>query len=425
MSVLLQPQLFPFDDFVEIDDDNCRLALVLWMLPDTRLLRWLDEQRAGRRDDYPQEMLWRCVVAKFVYQIDTFAELIREIKRNGSLRRMVGIDSRARVPNAWHFSRFLSRLSGPEGLRHQDEMLHSLVYRIRLIFPELGRHLAVDGTAVRAYANQRGSKADPDARWGRHDYTDADGRVTETKRWLGYTVHIVVDCELELPVGFELTAANANESPRLRPLLEDLADRHPQIADNTEAVMADKGYDSKANCEYVVEQLDAQAIINMRRYVDGDELCDAAICRCNELGTPICASDHKMVYWGRDGNYLKWRCPVTTGRVEPEECRWSGACSNSDYGSVLKQPIAEDYRRWPGIARESNKFERLYNKRTAVERVNARLKEYMLLDDLTVRGMAKVRVHVSLALLVMLAGAAAMAEEGMLERVRQTVRLAA
>jgi IS5 family transposase len=425
MSVLLQPQLFSFDDFVALDDDNCRLGLVLCMLPDTRLLRWLDEQRGGRRDDYPQVMLWRCVIAKFVYQIGTYAELIRELKRNGSLRRLVGIDSNARVPKAWHFSRFLSRLSAPEGQRHLQEMFDALVFRIRLIFPQLGRHLAVDGTAVRAYANQRGSTADPDAQWGRHDYTDADGRVVKTKRWLGYIVHLVVDCELELPVGFELTAANANESPQLRPLLADLADRHPQIAANTEAVMADKGYDSKANCEYVVEQLGAQAIINMRRYAEGDEVCEAAICRCNELGTPICPSDQKMVYWGRDGDYLKWRCPVAAGAVEPEVCEWRGACSRSEYGSVLKQPIAEDYRRWPGIARESSKFARLYNKRSAVERVNARLKEYLLLDDLTIRGKQKVRVHVSLALLVMLAGAAAMAEEGMLERVRQTVRLAA
>jgi hypothetical protein len=60
-----------------------------------------------------------------------------------------------------------------------------------------------------------------------------------------------------------------------------------------------------------------------------------------------------------------------------------------------------------------------------VERVNGRLNEYLLLDDLTIRGKQKVRMHVSLALLVMLAGAAAMAEEGMLDRVRQTVRLAA
>jgi transposase len=190
MSYLLQPQLFPFDEFTELDDDNSRLALVLLMLPDTRLLRWLSERRAGRRDDYPQAMLWRCLIAKFVYQIGSFAELIRELRRNGSLRRLVGIAHIERVPNGWHFSRFLRRLSEPEGERHLEAMFHALVARIKRVFPELGRHLAVDGTVVHAYANQRGSEADPDAEWGRHDYTDADGRVTRTKRWLGYLVHL-------------------------------------------------------------------------------------------------------------------------------------------------------------------------------------------------------------------------------------------
>lgn len=211
----------------------------------------------------------------------------------------------------------------------------------------------------------------------------------------------------------------------MQPLLDEVAEKHPQITGSTEAVMADKAYDSADNCEYVVEQIGAQAIIKMRRTLEDDELCHAAICQCNELGTPICPSDDRMVYWGRDGAYLKWRCPVAAGKVQPEACEWNGACSDSECGAVLKQPIAEDYRRWPGIARESSKFRRLYDRRGAAKRVNGRLKEYLLLDDLTVRGEGKVRTHVIGALLVMLAGAVAMAEEGMLERVRETVRLAA
>lgn len=424
MSYLLQPQLFSFDEFANLSDDNSRLGLVLLALPDTRLLRWLNEQRAGRRDDYPLAMLWRCLIAKFVYQIGTYAELIRELQRNGSLRRMVGIASIGRVPQAYHFSRFLRRLSEPEAQRLLEEMFEAVVERLGVVMPEFGRHLAVDGTAVRAYSNQRRShSSDPDAAWGVREWRDGSGEVRATKRWLGYLVHLVVDCDTELPVGFELTAANKHEGPQMVPLLEELEDKHPELTERTEAVIADKGYDSAANCEHVVEQMNAQAIIKMRRRLEGDEVCDAAICRCTELGTPICLSDHKMVYWGRDGNYLKWRCPLATG--EADECTYSGRCSISDYGMVLKQPLAEDYRRWPGIARESNKFERLYGRRNAVERVNGRLKEYLLLDDVTVRGKQKVRTHVLGALLVMLAGAAAMAEEGMLERVRQTVRLAA
>ena len=219
MSYLLQPQLFPFDEFAELDDDNSRLALVLLMLPDERLLHWLNQLRAGRRDDYPQTMLWRCLIAKLVYQIETFAELMRELRRNASLRRMVGIVSIERVPDGWHFSRFLRRLSAPEGERHLEAMVHALVGRIKRIFPELGRHLAVDGTVVHAYANQQGSNADPDAEWGRHDYTDADGRVTRTKRWLGYLVHLRLprkrlEFAAQTPNGRVATSSTARRSCR-------------------------------------------------------------------------------------------------------------------------------------------------------------------------------------------------------------------
>jgi transposase len=424
MSYLRQPPLFSFEQFDDFDDDNFRLGLVVLALEDSRLLRWLDQQRAGRRNKYPQEMLWRCYIAKFIYQIGTYAELIRELRRNGSLRRLVGIHSSERVPEAWHFSRFVKRLSELEGQLLQDEMFHALVERLRVAIPNFGRHLALDGTAVKAHTNQRRSKSsDPDAAWGVRQSCDKGGGERETKNWLGYLVHLVVDCDTELPVGFEVTPANCNESPRMIPMLETLAAAHPEVVERTEAVLADKGYDSAANCEHVVRRMDAQAIIKMRRTLEGDAICPTALCHCTELGTPVCLGGHKMVAWGRDGDYLKWRCPVVMGKAEV--CDVPGGCSASDYGAVYKQRLAEDYRRWPGIARESAKFDRLYNRRGAVERVNSRLKDHLLLDDLTVRGKAKVRVHVMGSLLVMLAGAVAMAEGGMLERVRQTVRLAA
>jgi hypothetical protein len=87
--------------------------------------------------------------------------------------------------------------------------------------------------------------------------------------------------------------------------------------------------------------------------------------------------------------------------------------------------VWEDPRRWPGLARESKKWSKLYKRRTAAERVNARLKDYLQLDQLTLRGLAKVKVHTALGLVVLLAGALAMAQEGRVAAVRQTVRLAA
>ena len=58
-------------------------------------------------------------------------------------------------------------------------------------------------------------------------------------------------------------------------------------------------------------------------------------------------------------------------------------------------------------------------------RVNARLEDFLLLDELTVRGLEKVTLHSIVGLLVMLAGAQAMVTAEQWERVRQVGRLAA
>ena len=99
--------------------------------------------------------------------------------------------------------------------------------------------------------------------------------------------------------------------------------------------------------------------------------------------------------------------------------------SPSAYGRVLKVPIAEDVRRFPGLSRDSHKWRRLYRKRSACERVNARLKNYLLLDQQRVRGKGKVTMQVLMSLLVMLASAISMAKLDKLEGVRRIVALAA
>jgi hypothetical protein len=237
----------------------------------------------------------------------------------------------------------------------------------------------------------------------------------------------VVDCGTELPVGYDVRPANENETLALRPLLDEFQEEHPESAAATEAVMADRGYDSRENCAYVLDKMKALAIIKMRRRLKGDEIDQSALCCCTELGTPICPSGHKMVHWGRDGDYIKWRCPAKAGRKQARKvCTFPGGCgTSSEYGRVLKVRIWEDPRRWPGLWRQSRTFTNLYHKRTAAERVNGRLKEHLLLDDLTIRTRSKVELHTGLGLLVMLAGAWAMVRADHPERMRRTVRLAA
>lgn len=432
MSYVRQGTLFSFEDFIGEHDDNERLVLVLSVLPDERLLWWLNQQRRQRRDQYPYEVLWRCLIAKYVYQITRYSELIRELRRNGSLRRLVGIEHMDDVPNAWQFSRLLKVLSSAQGLQLLAAMFDQFVSQLMAKLPRMGEHLAVDATAIHAYSNEmRQAKSDRDATWSarpqRQRRRQSGGGVAESLQyWFGYQVHLIVDCHTELPVAFEVTAAHENETTHFQPMLAKLQHQHPPLVSRTKAVMADAGYDSTANCRQVLAELKALPIIKMRLTQPKqarDQPFAGATSLCNELGTQLCDSGHKMVYAGRDGNYLKWRCPVACGKTA--QCTAFGRCTASAYGTVRKISIWEDPRRFPGLARESKKWTRLYRKRTAAERVNARLKDWLLLDDLTIRGIAKVTLHASVGLLVMLAGAQAMVTAEQLERVRQVVRMAA
>ena len=133
-----------------------------------------------------------------------------------------------------------------------------------------------------------------------------------------------------------------------------------------------------------------------------------------------------MMFWGRDVHYLKYRCPAKSGlfccMVEHKAV---SRCSTSDCGLVVKLDMRDEPSRYVPVPRETKKFDRLYKLRTAVERVNSRFKENLILDDLAVRGKSKVAARVGLNMLVMLAVAVAMAERNRLDDCRRIISCAA
>ena len=430
MSYVRQGQLFTFESFWTEEDDNNRLVMILSSLEPylAPLVGRLCLDRKGKRNRYPIRVMMNAFLASYVYQIPVKNELIRELRRNGSLRRLVGIESICRVPNAWQFSRFIGKLSEDENLALLEGCFHRVVEDLRALIPGLGRNLGIDGTAVSSWSSgikdeKTGVASDPEAGWGvRERRKKKDGKVEKVvKKWFGYILTLIVDTDHELPIGYEVSPANENESPKLPEVFDELTENHPGLP--IQSVIADAGYDSQDNCSYVLRELGALPIIKMRIDEGPDAECTTSLCRCTELGVPLCDEDSKMRYAGRDGAYLKWRCPAV---VDGRACRCTvDNCSTSTYGRVLKVRIAEDPRRFPGLSRDSLKWKRLYRKRSACERVNARLKNYLLLDEQRVRGKSKVTVQVAMSILVMLASAILMARLDKLENVRRIVALAA
>jgi hypothetical protein len=109
---------------------------------------------------------------------------------------------------------------------------------------------------------------------------------------------------------------------------------------------------------------------------------------------------HKMSYIGHEPERetLKYRCPA---KHEDWECPMSGICNaGKSYGKTVRVPRDVDPRRFPSLPRATKKFERMYKGRTAVERVNARLKVFWGVDDGNVTGSRRFFAQVGVVLAV-------------------------
>jgi transposase, IS5 family len=340
-------------------------------------------------------VLLQAVIAGWVYDLHSMAALRRELIRNASLRLLCGIDSVAKVPSEDAFSRFFAKLAA-----HEDavEELHRGVIRQLIdLAPELGRKVAADSTAITAWSDgNRKQTSDPDARWG------CKGHKTKGKSswWFGYKLHIAADTEAELPLAYIVTPANTGDSTQMDPLLDKLDGRLPQ--GRLEAIVADAQYDSGEIYQAVWER-GALPIIDYNDRGWGPPPGQT------EKGCPLCDCGKPMRFLGRDRDYVKY------GSGSGCQCR---------EGKLIRRwRIDDDVRLHPPLPRHTKKWQRLYNERSSIERLNSRGKEHLRLRTLRHRGLVKARLHCGLTMLIMAAGCLAMMQAGHKDLARSVVQL--
>lgn len=415
---IIQRPIFDFDQFIVQVKEEERLVIVLEGLDVEKLLAALERERWTGRKGHSIRGMWATLIAGVVHQSASLAGVVRLLKGNKAVREVCGF-AKDKVPDEDALGRFLRKLVNHE--KELDECFESMVERLRQLFPGYGKKLVGDSTDIVAWSNgHRRQPSDGDAKWGAkkasHRGGKAEGDKEDEKKddlyyWFGYKLHLLIDALTELPVSFVVTPANVADTVELPTLMEKAKLKRPDA--KPDAVIFDKGYDSKNNNDVVYKEYKAVPIIPIRER-EGAQLEGI----CNVKGTPTCGCGLEMVYWGRDGNYLKYRCPHVLGKAT---CKSLSPCTSSAYGYVLKLPIADDVRRHPPVPRETKKWARLYKLRTSIERVNGRLKDFLGLRRITVRGVAKVTVRSLLSLMVMVATAIGMAQRHRLKEVRTLV----
>jgi Transposase domain (DUF772)/Transposase DDE domain len=244
-------------------------------MPDEKLMRALEKNRYKRRNDYPIRAVWNSILASVVYQHNSIASLIRELRRNAQLRELCGFSTLKgieAIPTRSAYSRFLVILSKHEHLI--EEMFNQLVAKLSMILPNFGKNLAFDGKAIESLSsnfnkekNDNDKRKENDADWGLKKYKgiDKNGNLWEKlKSWFGFKIHLIVDADYELPVAFSVNKASVSEQPEMHKLFDYLESKHPKILENCEHAMGDKGYDGSNLIKKLWDEYRIKPIIDIR-----------------------------------------------------------------------------------------------------------------------------------------------------------------
>jgi hypothetical protein len=412
--------------------DLKRLQIVLETIPDEELMHKLEKKRGNGRDDFPVRAMWNLIIAGIVFGHNSIASLLRELRRNVQLVYVCGFGLR-KLPQAHNMSRFIVLL-----LDHQDwidEMFKEQSQALYDILKDFGKELAMDSKWLQSAAKRQSKKKKADGR----SETDAakgvkkySGIKKDGSAWeklatcFGFKVHLLVDATHELPVAYTVTDAAVSDITEGKKMVKELGGSRPEILERCRHFMGDRGYDDTTLIQMLKDK-GVKAVIDKRalwKAQEEKEVPGYEEAYYDEAGNVYCYSRDKGTRrmmapngYEQDRDALRFKCPAQAYGIkctQMEQCR----CRN------IRIPLATDQRIFTQVQRESYKWKRLYRMRTSVERVNSRLDGAYGFEERRTRGLARTKLHVGLALLVMLSIAVWRAKHSQGVMLRSLVRAA-
>lgn len=363
------------------------------------------------------------------------------------------------VPDSWNFSRFLANvIELEETLGMVTGMIAILREQLMEALPDFGRHLGYDGKAIDSHSTGRvdrtsGQTSDPDADWGKHETSGIDARTGKAwkkiKSWFGYGVHLMADTQYEIPVAVRVTAASASEQIQLRALLGETFAETPGLAERCRDFSADRGLDSAQTKALLWDDYAIRPLIDTRELWREEkqqphfdptksitrplypERADTIVhtekgsvhCICPQTG-----EQRDLAFQGfeADRNGLKYRCPAAAYGLQcqgREQCHQAGGVDPGDYGRIVRIALDDHDRRiFVPTPHGSPSWQRGYNRRSALERINNRIDNSFGFERHFIRGQAKMQTRVGLALAVMMAMALGHVRQGRLGQMRSLVQ---
>jgi len=337
---------------------------------------------------FSRHALFRAFIVMKCEKFAQVTELKDFLENNLIIAKLCGFDILKPLPSYSVFQRFIKNLSNS----YLKEIMKNQVN----ILKELGfidnKFISVDATPVKAntkfnnpksFSKNKFSKNNPpssdkDCKLGVHTANNSinvkasEDKPNNSKKkyefYWGYKNHVICDAISGLPIAEFTTTADVNEVSNL---IEILATTNEWFSLEGSYIIADKGYDSKQNHDFIRNTLKGHAFIPLNKRgtkkknltSTGNVICDAGL---------VMHKDGKQYF----DSYIKQKfcCPFRTSK-DDSLC----PCKHEKYfngkknrGCVKYITIGTDYR--SSINRDSIFFKKIYSLRTESERYNSRWK---------------------------------------------------
>jgi transposase len=430
MSYIRHESLFTLQELYDLEQKD-RFREIFSAIDITPILRLV---RKKSRYGAPVEVNYRAMVysliIRIVERIPTVKDLIKRLQHDILFRLDCGFMLSESIPSASSYSRLVQKISQSNALEEIQEQLLTQAMAEGFIADDV---VAIDATHIeardKAPAKQeqvkpkpkkrgRKSKAEREA-WLKQKQQEEEQRPLFEKEiaaqleepfhllrnemplapqwgvkknsdgknvfWYGYKGHLAVGTQSQYILGAMMSSGNLNDGKSAIPLLKRIDHYHPDYSFNY--VTMDAGYDYEPIYKQIREAR-AHAIIayNRRR--------EPELVGFDEHFAPTCVREHSYRYDSYDPKY------ETLKYVRPRECESCPLAHDSLCQKVFKIKITTDLRKYTAPARGSARWKEIAKERSAVERVNAYLKEFFQLNNVRYRTGIKAKVHFDLITLV-------------------------
>ena len=192
----------------------------------------------------------------------------------------------------------------------------------------------------------------------------------------GYHLYLLTDSRRDLPLFPILNRASLHDSHGFCENFFRFKAFAPELLPSS--LLLDSAHDNMATYD-LCHRLGIRPFIDLNPGNTRKKPLDHYGFTLDSDGVPICKEGHRMKSNGCDltRERAKFRCPKMWGCL----CLCDKKCSDARFGRTISLPLSTNRRLYNNPARGSELWKTMYNKRTAAERCNKRIKIDYLLEQ--------------------------------------------